>query len=342
MNRMPHRLPSSADVHPLPPAHHASTTELVHVRPSLRSWALSLTLRLTVKRHLKPGMDLMAGRALMDKVTAKLVPPAHVGFTPTTLVDPAGLVPDLAAEWVDVPEARRDRVMLYMHGGAYVMGSPRTHRDLTWRLAVASGARLLVIDYRLAPEHPFPAAVEDALAAYRWLMAQGYDPARLGVGGDSAGGGLALASLIAMRDAGMALPAYGLAMSPWTDLSLSGDSLNRHILADPMLRGDMADETVGYYVGKDQRTHPHASPLFADQAGLPPLMIQVGATESILDDSTRFARVARAAGVPVKLEIWPHLPHVFQAFGRRLPEGKRAVARLGQFVRQNVRDVENV
>ena len=243
----------------------------------------------------------------------------------------AGGVP---AEWIAADDADPGRTFLYLHGGGYMLGSVATHRNLVGRIAREARARCLSLDYRLAPEHPFPAAVEDALAAYRWLLESGVEPSRLAIGGDSAGGGLTLGTLVSLRAAGDPLPACAVCLSPLTDLEGSGDSMRT---ADDPLISDLSavDEmTQTYMQGADPRD-PRASPLHADYAGFPPLLIQVGTREVLLDDSTRVAVKAREAGVEVTLEVEEGLIHVWQLFGPHVPESKQAVKRIGAFVREH-------
>ncbi len=235
---------------------------------------------------------------------------------------------------VSTPAANPARVILYLHGGGYVMGSINTHRELGQRLSRAAAARVLLIDYRLAPEHPHPAAVEDATRAYRWLLSRGVSPSRLVVAGDSAGGGLTVATLLAARDSGLPLPAAGVCLSPWVDLEGVGESMTTKAAADPLVQRDGLRRMGALYLnGQDPRT-PLASPLYADLSGLPPLLIQVGTAEALLDDSTRLAERAREAGVEVDLEPWDDMIHVWQAFAAVLPEGQQAIERIGQFIRE--------
>jgi acetyl esterase/lipase len=241
----------------------------------------------------------------------------------------AGGVP---AAWIETPGARQDAAILYLHGGGYILGGIQTHKELVARISRASGLRCLAIDYRLAPEHPFPAAVEDACTAYRWLLAQGVAPARLAVAGDSAGGGLALATLVALRDARTPLPAAGVCLSPFADLEGTGESMRS--ADDPLITKDaIAMMTAAYLQGRDPK-QPTASPVHADYRGLPPLLIQVGTREVLLDDSRRVGERARAAGVDVTLEIGEGLIHVWQLFGPSVPESVEAVDRIGAFVRR--------
>jgi monoterpene epsilon-lactone hydrolase len=248
---------------------------------------------------------------------------------------PAGLVREpcevngVPAEWVSARGAAADRAVLYLHGGGYVLGSIGTHRELAARISQASGARCLVIDYRLGPEHPFPAAVEDAVKAYRWLLDVGYAPERLAIAGDSAGGGLTVATLVALRDAKLPLPATGVCISPWVDLAGEGESMTTKEAVDPMVtRGPLLALAKHYLGGADPKA-PLASPLWADLRGLPPLLIHVGTNETLLDDSTRLAERARKAGVDVELEAWPEMIHVWHAFAAMLPEGREAIERIG-------------
>lgn len=222
--------------------------------------------------------------------------------------------------------------LLYLHGGGYVIGSPDTHAGLVGELATRAGVRATSVDYRLAPEHPFPAAVEDGLAAYRELLDSGVDPLDLVVGGDSAGGGLVLATLLAAREAGLPQPAAAVLFSPWVDLTVSGASVRTKRDADPIFAEADIRAYADLYVGTGDRAQPLASPLFADLAGLPPLLIQVGANELLLDDAVRLAGRAGADDVDVTLEIGSGLPHVFQHHYGRLDEADDALDRAARFL----------
>jgi acetyl esterase/lipase len=238
------------------------------------------------------------------------------------------------AEWVSAPDADAGRAVLYLHGGGYVIGSINTHRSLAARLSRASGARVLVIDYRLAPEHPHPAAVDDAVAAYRWMLAQGLKPARITVAGDSAGGGLTVATLVAIRDAKLPLPGAGACLSPWVDLEGIGESMTTKADVDPIVqKAGLLQMAAAYLGGKAPRT-PLAAPLYADLSGLPPLLIQVGTAETLLDDASRLAERARKAGVTVSYEPWESMIHVWHLFAPMLDEGQQAIDRIGEFVRK--------
>jgi monoterpene epsilon-lactone hydrolase len=241
--------------------------------------------------------------------------------------------PVVPAEWLRPPSAELGRVVLYLHGGGYVIGSPRSHRHLAAAIAGAAGASALLLDYRLAPEHPFPAAVEDATAAYRWLLDQAIAPERIVIAGDSAGGGLTVATLLALREARVPLPAGGVCISPWVDLTCSGASYRTMAEADPIVRRAGVEEMALAYLGATSPRTPLASPLFADLRGLPPLLIHVGRDEVLLDDAVQLAERARAAGVDVTLDIYERMIHVWHWFLPMLDEAQTAVEAIGRFVR---------
>jgi epsilon-lactone hydrolase len=234
--------------------------------------------------------------------------------------------------WSRTPEAFSDRVLLYLHGGAYVVGSSLGYRALSSALARSAQARGFALDYRLAPEHPFPAAVDDAVAAYRALLAQGTSPGSIAIAGDSAGGGLTVALLIAARDAGLPMPAAALAISPWADLACAGATMSTKAAQDPSLNREGLLAMAGLYLNGASPQSALASPLYGNLAGLPPLLIQVGSAEILLDDSIRLAARAGEADVAVQLEVWPGLPHVWHAFAFQLSEGRDAIAQAGAFM----------
>ena len=238
------------------------------------------------------------------------------------------------AEWTSTPDAAQDRVLLYVHGGGYVIGSPLSHRHLTAELGRAAGLRTLSLDYRMGPEVPFPGAVEDALAGYRFLLDQGIKPEHIAIAGDSAGGGLTVATLLAARDAGLPQPACGFCISPWVDLEGQGASMTSKAAEDPMVQKDGLDAMAAAYLGGGDARAPLASPLHADLRGLAPLLIQVGSAETLLDDSTRLAAVAGAAEVSVRLEVWPEMIHVWHFFHPMLGEARQAIAVAGAFIRE--------
>lgn len=245
----------------------------------------------------------------------------------------AGGVP---AAWIDAEAPEDAGVILYFHGGGFRMGSIASHRDLMARLAAASGCRVLGLDYRLAPEHAFPAPLEDALTAFRWLLSQGHGAQRIVVAGDSAGGGLALSTMLALRTAGEPLPAAGLLLSPWTDLAATGASYETRSAADPIHQRPMILALARGYLGAADTRDPRASPLYGELHGLPPLLIQVGDRETVLDDATMFAGRAGAAGVTVELQVFDGMIHVFQQFAADLPEAREAIDDLGAFARSHL------
>ncbi len=273
------------------------------------------------------GGSVLEMRAAMAAGGDATPVPEGVTFT---AVD-AGGVP---AEWNDAEGVRQDRVLIYYHGGGYCMGSLNTHRGHTARISQLANLRVLAVDYRLGPEHPHPAAVEDAVTAYRFVLNQGIAPGKTALAGDSAGGGLTVAALLAIRDRGLPLPACGAGISSWTDLTASGDSIKTKAKEDPIIGGtDALQLMVEAYVGLDgDRKAPLASPLFADLSGLPPLLLQVGTAEVLLDDSTRLAERAEAAGVDVTLKVWQDMFHVWHAFAELLPEGMEATQELADYV----------
>ena len=244
----------------------------------------------------------------------------------------AGGVP---AEWITAPGAEEDRILLYLHGGGYVVGSTRTHGVMMSRMSRASGARVLGLDYRLSPENPFPAPVQDTLAAYRWLLSNGADPRKIVIGGDSAGGGLTVSTLVAMRYLGEPMPAAGFCISPWTELEPNADSYETNAEVDPTVSRARVEDLKDLYIGDKDPRAPMASPLFADLKGLPPLLVQVGSIEVILDDSTRLAERAEAVGTDVELEVWDDMPHVWHLFAPILSDGQKAIERVGDFIRKH-------
>ena len=243
----------------------------------------------------------------------------------------------IEGEWFAPVQALRDKAILYFHGGGFRVGSVASHRDLIARIAVASECRVLAIDYRLAPEHRFPAALNDALGAYTYLLEQQFRPSDIALAGDSAGGNLALSTMLALRDRGLPLPAAAAMMSPWTDLAATGRSYDTRAAADPIHQKPMILALAKNYLGaKTDPTHPLASPLYGELHGLPPLLIQVGDRETVLDDSVMFADKARTAGVDVDLQVWNQMIHVFQMFGDELSEAREAIDAIGKFLSRHL------
>ncbi len=265
-------------------------------------------------------------RAMYDEIADGHRVPSDVGYQ---AVEAAGV----SAAWLRAPKARDYRVLLYLHGGCYATGSVETHRDLMTRLSIETSMRVLGLNYRLAPSHPFPAAVEDTAAAYQWLLETGIEPAHIAIAGDSAGAGLALAASITIREAGLPLPGALVCLSPWVDLAITGETMDSKAGEDPIVSREMLQGWGTLYLGDHDPRTPLASPLYADLRCLPPLLIQVGSAEVLLDDSLRLAERAAAAGVNATLEIWPEMIHVWQVFAAILPEARQAIEHIGEFVR---------
>ncbi|OHV29121.1 MULTISPECIES: alpha/beta hydrolase [Pseudofrankia] len=265
-------------------------------------------------------------------------PPGDVTARDSTLGGRPALVLDVAGADSRDGRAGADggTVLLYLHGGGYAIGSARTGARLAVLLARRAGTKAVSLDYRLAPEHPFPAAVDDALAAYRELLDSGIGPDRVAVAGDSAGGGLAVAALVAVRDAGLPQPAAAVVLSPWTDLTLAGASLRTKQGIDPLFTRERLGTLADWYLAGHDPSDPLASPVLADLSGLPPLLAQVGSHEILLDDAVRLAGQAGAHDVDVTLEVWPGVPHVFQNFTGALDEADEALDRAGRFLSRHL------
>jgi epsilon-lactone hydrolase len=290
----------------------------------------SQQIRATLMREPETAdAPLAVQRQQWESAAAQTSLPPSISIVP---VDAA----EVSGEWVSSPGAAPQQVLYYLHGGGYNSGSCVTHRELAAHLCLASGARVLLLNYRLAPEHPFPAAVEDAAAGYRWLLAQGIGPRQIVIGGDSAGGGLAVAAMLRLREHRLALPAAAVLLSPWLDLALTGSSLQDRAALDPLGSLEGLKQAARLYLDDVDPKNPLASPLYADLSGMPPLLIQVGDHELLLSDSTRLAERARAAGVEVSLEVWEEMWHVWHAWAGSLPEGRQAIERIGVFIREKL------
>lgn len=241
--------------------------------------------------------------------------------------------PGLYAEWVEAEAAPKDKVVLYFHGGGFVMGSTKSHRNIVGNFVKRLGVKALVFDYRLAPEHPAPAAVDDGAAIYAWLLGQGYKAQDIGFAGDSAGGGIELAALLKCKDEGLPMPAVCAAFSPCTDMTRSGESHRTREKADPCTPRGANETYMGYYTGKGDPRHPYASPLFGDLQGLPPVMIQVGDDETLRDDSVYFAERAKQADVEIKIRVWKGMFHCFPLLAPMFPEAVEALEETCGFIR---------
>ena len=299
----------------------------IELRPSLRSRAYSTALRLMLRTRVTPETDIVALRRQFAKLDAR-----HVTLDRSVVRTPAQC-DGVPGEWITVPESRPERVLYYLRGGSFAFRFANAHAALIARLCRRLHARALVPDYRLAPEHPFPAAPDDCHAAYRCLLAQGIRPADVVVAGDSAGGNLALVTLQRARNAREPMPACAILLSPALDCTMQSPSMAHFDGRDPMLRLSALLVLRRHYVPSPELyMSPEVSPLFGDFAGLPPLLFQAGSTEMLRDEAVRAAEKAHAAGVDVELELWPDAPHVFQ-IADFLPEASIALAHITRFVR---------
>ena len=271
------------------------------------------------------GGDVAEQRLIFEEMMAGIPVAADVTTS-------SGRLGEIAVVNVEVAGADPERIIFYLHGGAYAIGTATSSVGLASDLARRAGTRLVTVDYRLAPEHPHPAAIEDAIAAYRKLLDSGVSPSRIAVAGESAGAGLAAAVLVALKPAGLPQPAAAVLMSPWADLTLSGRSLRGKAALDPALTPEGLARRAADYVGHSNPAAGLVSPIFADLAGLPPLLIQAGSHEILLDDATRLATQAAAADVAVTLEVTPGVPHVFQGFAAMLDEGDAALTSAAKFL----------
>jgi epsilon-lactone hydrolase len=276
--------------------------------------------------RLDSGGEVQAVRAAFNEVMARVPVAPDIQQKPTT-------VGGVDAIEVTIAGTSAENVILYFHGGVYVIGSAATSIPLVGDLARRTGAKVITVDYRLAPEHPYPAAVDDARAAYEGLLGQGVGPGQIALAGDSAGGGLAVATMLALRAAGTPLPSSAFLMSPYVDLTLSGETLTEREALDPVLTPDGLRVRVPDYVAGADASDPLISPVFGDLSGLPPLLIQVGTHEILLSDAVRLAGRAAVADVPVRLEVTPGVPHVFQGFAAILDEGDAALEAASDFLK---------
>ena len=288
----------------------------------------SYYLRRFYRLEVQPDTMMLALRQKVDKLAAKI---KYRGKTEVTPVS----IGTMRAEWIRPQKCDPARVILYLHGGGYCIGSIESHRQLVMRLCEAAEARGLLIDYRLAPEHPFPAALDDAVTAYRWLLSQNQSNSGIVLAGDSAGGGLAIATAMALRDGGAPLPRALVTMSPWTDTAMTGWTMTTNARKDPVLNWETIHILARHYLKNTNPTNPFVSPLYGNFKGLPPLLIHVGSNEILRDDATRAAEKAELAGVDVSCEVWDGMPHVFQGLPF-LPESQGSLDRIGSFIRSRV------
>lgn len=293
--------------------------------PSLRARLVNSFLRLSVRRRWRPGLGIAEIRARVARTDALLARrPPDIAIEATT----AGGVP---AEWIGDARLAERGIVLYLHGGAWCLHLPNTYRKLMAQLSQLTGMRILLPDYRLAPEHPFPAGIDDCLAVYRWLVEQGHALRPLALAGDSAGGSLTLVTLMRAREAGLPMPRCAALLSPSTDLTMSGPSARYNAKADPMFSPAAVDLLQDLYCPGADRANPTISPLFGRWQGLPPLLFHAGSTEMLLDDSVRAHDRARQAGVDAGIEVFVGMPHVFQVF-ELIPESRPALTAIAEFI----------
>lgn len=307
---------------------HASYVRHIHPEGGrFALWKINLLLRLTIKYGYRYGFDVAAYRQRMDKLDPKLSK-----SDPTTRRTPVNCA-GVPADWLEVPESRSEQVILYLHGGAWFLNFPTLHHTMVARLCRMTAARALMVDYRLTPEHPFPAGIDDCWTSWRWLLAQGVAPQNIVIAGDSAGGNLALALLHRIKAAGDPMPGCAVLMSPLVDFSLSSPSLLTNEKSDSMFTAARCIGLRHLYLKAEEMLQPDASPLFADFHGLPPLLFQASASEVLRDESLRAAAKADASGVTVEVELWAGMPHVFQALAM-LPQAQAALLHMADFIRR--------
>lgn len=301
---------------------------------SFRSYFFERAIKASVKRAVRKGVKgkgMDEKRQMLDAAARRLVKlPKNCQVVPLE-------IEGLYAEWISSGNTLADKVILYLHGGGYALCSANTHRPLAARIGKTSGVKVLFPEYRLAPEHPFPAAIEDAVDVYRWLLLQGYNPSNIIFAGDSAGGGLSIAAALVLRNQNEPLPAAIVCLSPWVDLTSSGESYRKNEQVDPYLSMKAVREAARMYAGSEPLDHPLISPVFADLTGLPPLFIQAGNHEILQSDAEFLAAQARNADVAVKMKVWNGMWHVWQISGDTLPEARRAIREIGVFIRQTLK-----
>jgi monoterpene epsilon-lactone hydrolase len=282
-------------------------------------------VRSTKRLFFKLEMPVEQYRAGMEKMTNMAKMPDGIEIE---IIDCGGV----PSEWIIPPNLKNSGVVLYLHGGGYAMGSINTHRALMARIAIASSTKVLGIEYRLAPENPFPCAIDDAFKAYNWLLKEGFAPNKIVISGDSAGGGLSIALLIRIKDENAPTPAAAVCLSPWLDLASTGETTLTLADEDPLIDLASINYFALFYAPKEKLNHPWVSPLYADLKGLPSIYIQVSTSEILLDDTRRFAEKAQLAGVDIQVDYWEKMVHVWQAFGVYLPEALEAIEKLGSYI----------
>jgi monoterpene epsilon-lactone hydrolase len=297
----------------------------VHAMPSLRARLTNAFLRLTTKSVWKPGLDIQRLRRLTARMDGR------IGRSNRPVATEEVEIAGVSATWIGEPALAARGTLLYLHGGAWCVHLPAIYRRMATELSAQTGMRVLLVDYRLAPEHPFPAAIDDCLAVYHWLIENGHAQRPFAIAGDSAGGNLTLVTLMRARDGGLPLPNCGVLISPAMDLTFSGPSVQYNAEADVMFSAGAGDLLPDVYCPGHMRTNPLISPLFGDWTGLPPLLFHAGSTEMLLDDSVRAHDRARQAGTAADITVWLDLPHVFHAI-RWLPESRQGLRAVADFI----------
>lgn len=297
---------------------------------SIQNFFIRAFLKVVVRRTQMVKTPIEEVRANLEKLMAMVKLPGNVSFEKTD----CGGIP---GEWALPNNMNNNGAILYLHGGAYISGSIDTHRPLVARIARTAATRALTIEYRYAPEHPFPAGLDDAIKAYHWLLGQGFDHRKIIIAGDSAGGGLTLATLIRLRDEKAPMPAAVVCMSPWLDLTCSQDSGKRLASKDLMLTVASGKRFAGYYAGGHDLKDPYISPFFADLKNLSPMLIQVSDSEILIDENVAFEKKAKAAGVDIQLEVWGDMNHVWQGYAPILPEAKDAIKVIGRYIQKKLK-----
>ncbi|MFP7298336.1 alpha/beta hydrolase [Neobacillus niacini] len=295
--------------------------------PSVRSYFFKKGIKAGAKRLRLEEKKIDESREVIDSFGRKF------SKLPKNCQVEKTQIEGIYAEWISNKHAKGDMVILYLHGGGYGYCSADTHRSLAARVMIEAGVKVLLPEYRLAPEHPFPAAIEDTLTIYRWLLKQGYDSSKIIFAGDSAGGGLSAATTLALRDQSEPLPGALVCLSPWVDLTSQGESYSKNSDKDPYLRSELVRLTAQNYAAGESLDNELISPVFADLRGFPPMFIQVGSIEILLSDAQLLAEKARMSGVEVQLKVWKGMWHVWQ-ISNKLPEAKKAVKEIGDFIRK--------
>lgn len=301
---------------------------------SLQANIASLVMRTQMKDFYR-DLSVEAQRASITKYAKAMKLPADV------MCEPAEGCP-VPVEWIVSPNIHQEEVLLYLHGGAYFLPYDNPHRDLAARLGRGAAMRALIVDFRLAPENPYPAALNDVASTYQWLLEEGTLSENIAIAGDSSGGGLALATLLRLRDTGFPFPAAIVCISPWTDLTGSGPSMKSNAKTDFVNIPEHMKTNAANYAGEHELKNPYISPLFADLIDFPPLLIQAASRDVLLDDATRLEQRAHSAGVDVTLEVWENMIHVFQLGARFIPEAREAVEHISAFLRQMLEQKSDV